>query len=459
MLGSYYRIVGSAFDDSISLNGQLSFVSRWLFAFTGGAGNDTLDGSLNRGAEVRYFDSPTGVVVDLLAGTVQDGFGGTDSVRGIYGVHGSDHDDSIAGSATSDIESFFAGSGDDDYDGQGGADRVDYGNSGFFSAGVTVRLTAPGAGTVEKPAGRGTDRFTDIDTIEGSSADDVFIGTRAQKGPVTVFATGGGGSDRFEGLNSILNMVVLDGFQGTDVNLRAGIAVIDGLRQASLIKVVSILTGSGADTVLGSARSELIIGGSEFRPGSGDSLLGGYGDDTLLGLGGNDYLYGSLGHDSLLGGDGSDTLHGGFSDDTLDGGAGDDVLVGGRGADTFRFGPGFGNDTIIADRFDRLVVQSNAASMATETLASGATLWSFLGVRGTVIESLTFLHAPRFAAIELQLANGSGPQQPVPGRPGEGTGSVELGTGLIPIPGGELHTTGAASASGFVLVATDVALL
>jgi Ca2+-binding RTX toxin-like protein len=58
-------------------------------------------------------------------------------------------------------------------------------------------------------------------------------------------------------------------------------------------------------------------------------------------------LSGAKGDDTLKGGAGNDTLLGGDGNDKLIGGTGNDVLFGGGGNDTFKFGPGFGQDTIV----------------------------------------------------------------------------------------------------------------
>jgi predicted outer membrane repeat protein len=50
--------------------------------------------------------------------------------------------------------------------------------------------------------------------------------------------------------------------------------------------------------------------------------------------------------DRVIGGKGNNTLVGGAGDELIDGKAGDDRLTGGDGADTFKFGKGYGRDTI-----------------------------------------------------------------------------------------------------------------
>ena len=66
----------------------------------------------------------------------------------------------------------------------------------------------------------------------------------------------------------------------------------------------------------------------------------------LHGDGGNDNLTGGAGDDMLFGGIGNDTLNGNDGIDILDGGEGNDFLYGGLGNDTYRFGIGYGSDTI-----------------------------------------------------------------------------------------------------------------
>ncbi len=67
------------------------------------------------------------------------------------------------------------------------------------------------------------------------------------------------------------------------------------------------------------------------------ALAGGMGNDQLFGQATADQLDGGAGHDALFGSGGADTLTGG---------TGNDLMVGGQGADTYRFGLGWGNDTV-----------------------------------------------------------------------------------------------------------------
>ena len=108
---------------------------------------------------------------------------------------------------------------------------------------------------------------------------------------------------------------------------------------------------NGAASVTGTARADLLIGGT-----------------------GANNLNGNEGQDLLLGGLGNDTLQGGHGDDVIDGGAGNDILAGGRydtwngyyngwGNDTYLFGRGDGQDRIVDDdaspgNVDRLIFKA-----------------------------------------------------------------------------------------------------
>ena len=67
----------------------------------------------------------------------------------------------------------------------------------------------------------------------------------------------------------------------------------------------------------------------------------------VYGTDGDDRIYGSSLNESFLTGDGNDIIYAQDGDDYLDGGAGNDRLEGGAGDDIYRFGFGYGQDTIL----------------------------------------------------------------------------------------------------------------
>ncbi|MGF0338306.1 calcium-binding protein, partial [Ectopseudomonas toyotomiensis] len=107
------------------------------------------------------------------------------------------------------------------------------------------------------------------------------------------------------------------------------------------VKVMSIQSTDGNDTLTGYATDDTISGGL-----GNDYLYGQDGDDVLDGGAGDDRLYGENGNDTLIGGAGNDILDGGNGNDLLLGGEGNDSLSGGAGSDIYRFSRGWGQDTI-----------------------------------------------------------------------------------------------------------------
>jgi hypothetical protein len=94
----------------------------------------------------------------------------------------------------------------------------------------------------------------------------------------------------------------------------------------------AIVSGVSGNTITGTDRDEILIGGA-----TDDVLQGGGGNDALAGNAGMDALYGGDGADRLEGGAGNDTLDGGAGNDLLMGGADNDLLIGGLGSDIFRW--------------------------------------------------------------------------------------------------------------------------
>lgn len=102
----------------------------------------------------------------------------------------------------------------------------------------------------------------------------------------------------------------------------------------------------GADTLHGSIRDDLLIGG-----GGGDRLQGDLGNDTLNAQDGDDVLAGDEGADVLNGGVGNDRLTGGPGADGLDGGAGSDIILA-RDGTRDRIACGDGADSLDLDLVD-----------------------------------------------------------------------------------------------------------
>ena len=366
----------------------------------GGAGDDLIDGlgvrqPATNGSEplaypsefneVSYADATTGVSVNLATGSAQDGSGGTDTLLNIQAVRGSDHDDVLTGSNSTDtVEEFEGGAGNDTINGQGGLDVVRYGgatgpvtvdfgtgtatgagvDSDTFSnvegvsgsaqddtitgggafefvdyassgAGVAVTLGASGAAT---GGANGTDTLINVDGVRGSSRDDTLTGSERDEwfagglGSNTI--SGGDGVDwvDYQGFDGILG-----GFQhlGVEVDLAAGTAVNENnngpdsesdLLRDTLSGIENVRGTQFYDRITGNEANNLIEGldgeGELIGGGGNDTIIGGASSDSpYFGLGGGDVIDGGAGDDSLMGEAGSDQLHGGSGNDFIDGGA------------------------------------------------------------------------------------------------------------------------------------------
>lgn len=256
-LFNFEGIRGSNYSDTLTggnpANNALEF-------FRGMGGNDTIDGGAGYD-RVEYVDSVQGVVVTLggsAAGSAKDGQAilngqivaagtpgatiGTDTLRNIEAVRGSDFNDTLTGSNIGVEEAFEGRKGNDVIDGRGGPDRADY---HLATSGVIVKLGLSGA------AGTAADGYGTTDTLR--SIENV-LGSRD-------FA------DRITG------------------NERAN--TLDGQ--------------GGNDTLSGGSGNDSLMGGD-----GNDHLSGGNGNDTLVGGKGSDLLDGGAGNDSLSGGSGLD---------------------------------------------------------------------------------------------------------------------------------------------------------
>ena len=328
----------------------------------GGPGDDSLIGGNGLLDRANYFGAAAGAVVDLGAGTADDGDGGTDTLVGIEGVDGSLADDSIVGDGNdnsffgSDAKDTLEGLGGDDFlsggdgddsisGGEGDADALlgglgndmldggdgtgDEAQYGDASGGIIIDL---GAGTADDGDG-GVDTLMGIEGVLGSANDD-FINGNLNPNQLL----GGGGNDQIFGaagddtLNGGARNDTLTGASENDI--------LDGGNGGD-----ELMGDGGNDTLDGQDGSDTLFGGSEsdiLDGGNGDDELNGEGgEDTLDGQNGNDILTGGTENDLLAGGNGDDDLSGDDGDDSLEGGAGNDTLFGGLGVDTAVFSGNF----------------------------------------------------------------------------------------------------------------------
>jgi Ca2+-binding RTX toxin-like protein len=229
---------GTRFADSLTGGNVLN---DGFEAFHGFAGNDTIDGGSGYDRVDYYSDffngGGLGIVADLVAETIIDGFGDTDRVAGIEEVRATSFADSVLGDNGDNILIGLAGN--DTFDGGRGSDWMYYfrdddrrdASGNFGLSGVIVNLAT----------GVATDGYGDQDQLIGIENIDA-----------TVF------DDR-----------------------------ITGSKSANLFHL-----GLGADTADGGKGNDTVDGGS-----GNDDLSGGAGNDVLFGFRGRDTLSGGAGAD------------------------------------------------------------------------------------------------------------------------------------------------------------------
>ena len=359
----------------------------------GGVGRDVIEGGI--GDDVAIWESRgTGSLADSDGNDTVAGGDGNDALEmyaapdgTMFVVDGFGHPHVHVGNDRIDFDgvetlSFIGASGDDIlfndgaldgtgitavvFDGGFGGDYAD-----FSSAGNDLVLNAQG--------GEGNDTLTggsQNDVLAGGIGDDLIVGSGGSD-----VLTGGSGNDAFtwhdddgddtidggDGIDSLTVTtpvtlfstsiadpltVTVDGASG---NILVNSGALNDTIEFSAIETLSVVGGSGNDTVfigqnagLGRIGVTLLEGNDDFAINGALTLSitadGGSGNDRLRTAGGDDIIDGGAGNDSLVGNGGDDSISGGIGNDTLEGGAGNDVLLGGDGNDTLRGGAG--NDDI-----------------------------------------------------------------------------------------------------------------
>ncbi|HAX19216.1 MAG TPA: hypothetical protein DCY64_02895 [Hydrogenophaga sp.] len=355
------HVRGSNFGDRITGSNSTTVTEQ----FEGLAGNDTIDGAGGFDI-VRYDRANSGVNVNLATGVARDGQGGTDTLRNIEGVRGSQYGDVLTGGSTANnaLEVFIGQGGNDTINGGAGFDRADYTTS---TSGAQVTLGGAGVGTASDGLG-GSDTLISIEGVRGSSFNDTLSGSsvatlesfEGMAGNDTI--NGMGGIDRADYIGASAGVKVdlgLSGNPGEGGTFEGG----DGFgTDDTLLNIENVRGSSFNDWIVGDDGANTLEGlaGEDMLDGQG-------GNDILDGGAGDDSLYGSTGNDTLLGGDGDDGLWG---DDDLDGqtpgndslvgGGGNDLLWGGAGVDTMLGGAG--NDTYHVDNAGDRVIETTTAT-------------------------------------------------------------------------------------------------
>lgn len=280
------EVRGSAFDDLIIGGGQgRTTMATPVEYFSGGAGNDTIDGG--GGLDGVYYTSSINAIsanFTLTENQVSDGWGFTDTLKNIEILSGSNFADTVTG-GTANL-TFSGRAGADLFRGGSGYNEIDFSND---IAGVTVKLegwvnstgalTATYTGSAIDGWGN-VDQFSSVRGVEGSNFNDSILGSS--------------GNDRLDGKGGA---DTLDGGAGNDwaEYNQATVGIVVNLADGKATN-----DGQGYDTAAPDAAVEV------------DTLLnienveGGSGNDDITGNAVDNQFKGNAGNDTLRGGDGTD---------------------------------------------------------------------------------------------------------------------------------------------------------
>ncbi|HEV2746677.1 MAG TPA: hypothetical protein VGW34_05190 [Allosphingosinicella sp.] len=441
-VGADAIVMGFGGNDFFSFSGAAATID-------GGAGSDTLlqmYGSkmapgANPGEPARMVYTENGVVIDLLAGTVTDGFGGTGSIVNVENIGGSAHPagDVLLGDNRDNVIRGLGGA--DRIEGRGGNDTISYSDPSGMHYGyhdrsygaVMVDLaagyaeeTALKSGTVAADSpGFGRDTLLDIENIIGTGLGDRLCGDLRNN-----LIAPDAGNDFVDGRQGT-DTVSYDGARGAvTIDLAAGIARQQGSgappqwfpsgmwesvmveaddaapSRDRLLNIENAIGSSLDDRLSGNAASNRLDGGAGRDllawSGGSDTLIGGAGSDTadysaaaasvridltagtgsLTGVAGTDRLF-SL--ENAIGTAQADHLIGNRAANRLDGGDGIDRLEGGAGNDVY----------VVDDRRDAVVELSGidrVEASVSLVLAAG-------------VEQLTLVGAANLAGTGNAAAN------------------------------------------------------
>jgi Ca2+-binding RTX toxin-like protein len=380
-------IVGSDFGDLLFGSGNAPGSAE---NFTGGVGNDTIDGRGGFDRAIYSSDAAVaaGISVNLAAGIVTgDARVGTDTLLSVEAVRGTDFADTFdatgftASSANAGSAGVNAsGAAFNEFEGLGGNDtitgngntRISYVNA---LAGVTVTMTSVGAGTAQGTdpgdiAGVGTDTFTGVNAVRGSNFADVFVGSANPAGTAENF-DGRGGNDAING-DGGFDRAIYNGdgtvTAGISVALADGIVIGDAAVGTDTLTSVEAVRGTdfadsynafgftsdtapmpSANAGSGSNFNEFEgMGGNDTITGNGntrvsyDNATAGVTVTLLAGGAGSATGDASVGTDTFVSGvsrvrgsDFGDMISGNGANNVLEGQGGGDTLTGGAGLDHF----------------------------------------------------------------------------------------------------------------------------
>ncbi|GGI24311.1 beta strand repeat-containing protein [Bradyrhizobium guangdongense] len=261
----------------------------------GNAGNDHIDGGAGFDRAL-YTDATGSVTINMAAGTASGAGVDSDTLVNIEGIVGGAFDDTYDATGFTGV-SGIPGSpiGYNEFEGGGGNDTVigTVNAQGAFltrvsyvsaTSGVTVDIAA---GTADGDASVGHDTFLGgIQSIWGSSHDDVLRGSNNGFGTVEVFA-GFAGNDTIDGRGGFDRVDYNQDpatTSGITVHLAAGTVTGDAsVGTDTLVSIEAVRGTNFADTYDATGFSGTSINAGSF--GTFNEFTGGGGNDTIIGNG------------------------------------------------------------------------------------------------------------------------------------------------------------------------------
>ena len=251
----------------------------------GGGGDDLLDGGTGRD-RAEFADATGGIAVNLALGTVTGLGVGSDTLRSIEHVGGSDFVDTFvatgfsgtsANAGSNGAINLFEGRGGDDLITGNGNTQVSYRNA---TAAVTVNIAM---GQASGDASVGTDSFSGVNSVTGSDFGDDLTGGNAgdqfNGGAGDDNITGGGGVDSARYFAFVNDTVT----GGVTINMAAGTVTGDAsVGSDTLLSIENIRGSSFADSYTATGFS-----GSSANAGSNGTF------NEFEGMGGNDSVVGN----------------------------------------------------------------------------------------------------------------------------------------------------------------------
>ena len=336
------NVIGSSYDDVLA----------------GNSANNTLDGGAGFDRAV-YAGAAEAISVSLAAGTVTGGAStGTDTLRGIEAVQGTDFVDTY--DATGFTATSTNGGADqgnfNEFEGMGGNDLI-IGNGdtriSYLHATHAVAVDIQ-AGIAIGDASVGTDTFKGVNNVRGSDYGDTLLGSNNVPGTTEKFE-GRGGDDYIDGRGGF-DLAIYNHdpatASGVHVDLAAGIVQGDATVGTDTLRSIEAVRGTDlADTFdatgfgAGSTNSGSLGTLNQFEGMGGDDTITGNGHTRLVFFNATSGVSvnlasgtadgdASVGHDTFSGVNA--VIGSGFADTITASGA-NDTMTGGNGADTFVF--------------------------------------------------------------------------------------------------------------------------